>query len=232
MATQVPVTLVNGGGALTPLQIKRACCKAFRDAVTDHCTSPPGSRGDFNDKFFKRLDKVTPHGSDLMKNMVREAPVLAAKAAGGVSGSAQALAASGNATAQAVHNAYVKESAKLLGGGATSVTAAAALAAGITLKSCFAIGRMFGKAGGVWQFFNGLRAAGFRIGFPDAMIGNQAIEIKGPGDSFRKNQKETFDAASKPNPTIVIDCKSCGANCKNGPVKKLKGKWKTNVGCP
>lgn len=230
MATQVPVTLVNGGGALTPRQIKRACCKAFRNAVKDYCTSPPGSRGDFNEKFFEKLPKVKPHGTDLMNNMVREAPVLARRA-GGMTASVASLASKGNATAQAVQGAYVAESANLIAG-SSSITAAAAATAGIAVPNCYSIGAMFSNAGGKWQFFNSLRAAGYRIGFPDAQIGRQAIEIKGPADSFRKNQKETFDSASRPNPTIVIDCKSCNAKCKNGPKSALKGKWKTNVGCP
>ncbi|MEZ4447376.1 MAG: VRR-NUC domain-containing protein [Polyangiaceae bacterium] len=229
MATQVPVNLVNGGGALTPLQIKRAACKAFRQAVDEYCQGAPGSRGDFNDKFFEKLQNVTPHGSTLAQNMAREVPVLAGQAgtaAAGVAGTAANVAAAnpGSAIAQIVHGSYVKSAAAIGGGMGTA-------AAGV-ITSCFSIYRMFGRAGGRWPFFNALRAGGFRIGFPDAMIGNQAIEIKGPGDSFRKNQKETFDAASKPNPTIVVDCKSCNANCKNGPVKKLKGKWKKNRGCP
>jgi hypothetical protein len=228
MATQVPVTLVNGGGALTPLQIKRAACKAFREAVDEYCKSPPGSRGSFNDKFFDKLKDVTPNGADIAKSISREVPMLAGKAGGvasGVAGTAGDLAAAdpGNAAANFVNDQYVKELANLPGG-----------ASGVAgpVGSCFAIGAMFAAAGGKWLFFNALRAAGFRLGFPDGAIGSQAIEIKGPGDSFRKNQKETFDAASKPNPTIVVDCKSCGADCKNGPVKGLKGKWKSNVGCP
>ncbi len=229
MSTQVPVTLVNGGGALTPLQIKRACCKAFRQAVDEYCQGAPGSRGNFNDKFFEKLQNVTPHGSSLAQNMAREAPVLAGKAGtamAGTAGTAANVAAAnpGSAVAQVVHNAYVNASAAI---GNVTGTAAAG-----TIANCFSIGRMFGKSGGVWQFFNALRAGGFRIGFPDGLIGSQAVEIKGPADSFRKNQKETFDAASSPNPTIVVDCKSCSANCKNGPTKKLKGKWKKNVGCP
>ena len=234
MATQVPVTLVNGGGALTPLQIKRACCKAFREAVDEVCQGAPGSRGNFNDKFYEKLQGVTPHGSSLAQNMAREVPVLAGQAgtaAAGMAGTAAdvAAAAPSSAVAQNVHNAFVQEAAAV---GNISGTAAPG-----TIANCFSIGAMFASyavkgSRGVFRFFNALRAGGFRLGFPDGMIGTQAVEIKGPGDSFRKNQKETFDAASKPNPTIVIDCQSCGANCKNGPVKKLKGKWKTNVGCP
>lgn len=229
MATQVPVTLVNGGGALTPLQIKRTLCKAFREAVKDYCTAPPGSRGSFNDKFFEKLRNVTPHGANLAGSIAREAPVLAAKTAGMASGSAQALASPSNPVAQALHNAYVQESRAILGS-ATATSVTGAFTGGVA--SCFAIGRVFSHFKGPFRAFNAIRQAGYRLGWPDGMIGEQVIEIKGPADSFRKNQKETFDAVSKPNPPIVVDCKSCGANCKNGPKKKLKGKWKTNLGCP
>lgn len=235
MATQVPVNLVHGGGSLTPLQIKRALCKAFRAAVADYCSAPVGQRGAFNDKYFDHLRNTQPHGAALAANITREVPVLAARAgSGAVGGTAQALASASNPAAQAVHGAHMAALGASPFAGAAAGAVQTGAFAGVTglfgggVRSCFAIGRLFATTGRA--IFGQLAAAGLRLRFPDGMIGNQIIEIKGPADSFRPGQKADYDALSKPNPTMVVDCKSCGASCKNGP--SLAGGWSKNKGCP
>lgn len=228
MATQVPVNLVNGGGALTPLQIKKALCKAFREAVAEHCSNPPGKRGSFNDKFYKKLRNVTPHGRDIAKSCMREVPVLCGKAgtaAAGVAGTAADLAATGNPLANMLNNAFNSVVSGLPSTGVSGLAGAGNVAASFAGTEALA-------ANGPKVFFSTVKGSNFNYSFPDGMIGKQCIEIKGPADSLRPDQKAQYDAVSQPNPTIVVDCKSCGANCKNGPFIKMKGKWKQNVGCP
>lgn len=231
MATQVPVNLVHGGGSLTPKEIHDALCKAFRSAVEEYCKGAVGKRGSFNDKFYEHLRNPATGNPNLAANIAREAPILVARQGStAVGGTAAALAKAGSPAAQAVHGAHVAALGRpplssVLGAGATVITGAAA----VGVRSCLAIGEAF-RTATAWKLFGDVAKEGLRMRFPDGMIGNQCIEIKGPADSFRPDQKADYDSISDPNPTIVVDCESCNVECKNGP--SLAGGWSKKKGCP
>ena len=230
MAVQTPEQLVSGGGGLAASGLKDVMCQAFKDAVDEHCAKPKGKRGSFNNKFYDKLRKLNP---ELAGKIQRETPLIF----GGAAGSGGALASAmtnapgaAGAAANAVMAAHQSGVAALAGSGASAVTGATAnpnIPAGpwgIVGVAAFAtkVGApLFSKVKfGLFQLMN----RGVRIKFPDGLIGNQIIEVKGPGDTMKASQAKDYQAFSKPDPPIVPSCESCGAACVN--------KKTSNGGCP
>jgi hypothetical protein len=112
------------------------------------------------------------------------------------------MAGSVGPVAQALAGSY-QGAASALGAAGGVVTGA--LAVGV--RSCLGIGAMFGKGAANWGI---LRAAGCRLRFPDGMVGNRILEIKGPFDKPRPGQLEDYKTLSGADP-MVADAESCGA---------------------
>ena len=80
-----------------------------------------------------------------------------------------------------------------------------------------------------WQALGGL---GGQLKYPDGLINNQIMEIKGPGDFFKDpTQRQVFNDVSAPNAAIVVNCKSCKAKCENGPPASMSKGARRNAGC-
>lgn len=223
MAVQTPEQLVHGGGGLAASGYKDVICAAFRQAVDDHCSKPKGQRGSFNNKFYNRLNRLNP---ELAGKISREVPVVF----GGAAGSTGALASSltnapgpAGAVANAVLGEYQRGVSAFAGSGASAVT-------GATMNpnipggpwAIVGLAAMEGLRRGA-PVANRLKFAlfrlmnrGIRVKFPDGLIGNQVIEIKGPGDTMSNGQAKDYQAFSKPDPPIVPSCESCApVNCVN-----------------
>jgi hypothetical protein len=220
MATQVPTNIVHAGLGLTEQQVKDLLCEAFRQGVDDYCSqSPPRPLGGFNNYFFRALNNLPPPstqmGQALAGEIVREAPILV----GAVTGTAQAVASAPamagtvGPVAQNLAGSY-QAAAQALGAG-NVVTGAF----GGVVGNCLGIGAMFVRgAPSAWGI---LARAGTRLRFPDGLLGNRIIEIKGPADYYRRPpQRADYQQFCQPNAPFEPDCKSCEAKCENGPLPR------------
>jgi hypothetical protein len=214
-------SIVHAGAPITALNSDHPMCKAFCNAVKGYCRKKLGKRGTFNDYFFKKLARQSP---TLAKEMQREVPFLFKHAAGGpqLLGTAAEVAKNGAGIGQ--------EIAEAMHAVGSPMTGAAVLAKGATgLADAFR-----GSCAAAWKGVTGAGANRFFPKFPDAMRNGQAIEIKGPGDSFRGNQKACYQKISKPHDLLEVDCESCSTEeckCKSGPKPKGMSKKEWNGGC-
>jgi len=229
MATQVPVTLLNAGGGLSPRRVKKYLCKAFRAAVKDYCKKPKNKRGNFNNDFYSKLRgyKRQPFPW-LAQNTLREVPVIAGN---GVAGTAQALMSSPGparqvaAAAQGAYNDFVT----LTLGQTAPITGATAIAVGSSL-GMWKLAQVVLPSGNA--FWHEMGQLGAQLKYPDGLINNQIIEIKGPGDFFKDpTQRQVFNQVSSPNAAIVVNCRSCRAKCQNGPGSAMSAGYRRNKGC-
>ncbi|KYF70860.1 hypothetical protein [Sorangium cellulosum] len=216
---QAPTNVVHAGLGLTEDQTMDLLCQAFRQAVDDYCAAPQGQRGGFNNFFFNSLRNLPPPntqmGQALAGEIVREAPIFV----GAVQGTAQAVAAAptvaGNVgpVAQALAGAYQQAAVGLTGG----MGAVTGMVAG-PVGNCLGIGAMFQRGFARWRV---LAQNGVRLRFPDGLIGNRIVEVKGPADWYRNpRQRADYQAFCAPNAPLEPDCASCDANCENGPLPR------------
>ena len=219
MATQAPANIVHAGLGLTEDQARDLLCQAFRQAVDDYCSTPQGQRGGFNNYFFNSLRNLpapnTQMGQALAGEIAREAPIFV----GAVQGTAEAIArapsmaGSVGPVAQALAGAYQQAAVALTGGmGVVSGMV------GGQVPNCLGVGAMFQGGFARWRI---LGQNGVRLRFPDGLLGNRIIEIKGPADWYRRPaQRADYQVFCAPNAPIEPDCVSCGANCENGPLPR------------
>jgi hypothetical protein len=198
MTPQAAADLLHAGGGLAASSDKDAMCKAFAEAVAEWCAKPKGQRGSFNDVFFDKLKGIDPK---LAGDIMREVPVLMKLAgrAGQVVGAVSEVAKNGSGAAKALAivmaGAYTAISGLGGGGGAADAMRNA-----------------------VYGAFKGVGNRRFYPRFPDGMLRGQVIEVKGPGDYFRKpGQAADYQKISAPKEPIVLSCESCGADCESGP---------------
>ncbi len=228
MATQTPVILLNAGGGLSPRKVKKYLCQAFRAAVKDYCKKPKGKRGSFNNDFYSKLRgyKKSPFPF-LASQLQREVPVLAGN---GFAGTAQTLAAGGgpaSGVAQAAQTAYSDFVTNTLGQ-LSPITGAMPIAIGSSLG----MWTLSSVTVGGTPFWQALGSLGGQLKYPDGLINNQIMEIKGPGDFFKDpTQRQVFNDVSAPNAAIVVNCKSCKAKCENGPPASMSKGARRNAGC-
>ena len=200
-------------------------CEAFKAAAKEWCAKPPGKRGSFNDKFFKKLKRKD---KDLFKRLSPNREAAAIFRNGQFQGMARDLAVKPPAlpvtdlqtVATRMTTAFNSATGNL-NGARQAARLAAWSAQGVNLGSLFAA-LAAAKAAGT-----GIRAAGSALGavlrnsyrtrFFDAMDGGTPVEIKGPGDSYGKGQKQAMKKAANPkNKIIEISCKSCGVKGSSG----------------
>ncbi|MGK3964032.1 hypothetical protein WMF38_07615 [Sorangium sp. So ce118] len=217
---QAPTNVVHAGLGLTEDQTMDLLCQAFRQAVDDYCSAPKGKRGGFNNFFFNSLRNLPPPNTQMGKalagEIVREAPIFV----GAVQGTAQAVAAAptiaGNVgpVAQALAGAYQQAAFRLTGG----MGAVTGMVAG-PVRNSLGIGAMFEKGFARWSV---LAQNGVRLRFPDGLIGNRVVEIKGPADYYRNPaQQADYQAFCAPDAPMEPDCSSCNAtNCVNGKLPR------------
>ena len=223
--TQAPVTVVNAGLGLTDDQIKDLNCEAFKQALKEFCQTPRlRPRGTFNNYFFRALRSLPPPNSNagrtLAEATIREAPIIVGgvlpSAAPAVTGTAQAIAQAPSfagqvgPVAEALAGGYQQAAAGLLGG-AGVVTGLVAR----NVPNCLGIGQMFRtlSPGGprLWQV---LRDAGARLRFPDGLIGNRTLEIKGPHDTYRGAQEADYKSFNDPNSGFEASGAACDAEAE------------------
>ncbi|MEZ4300998.1 MAG: hypothetical protein R3B70_39045 [Polyangiaceae bacterium] len=191
MASPQAVSIMQSTGGALPQQPDAAVmCEAFRKAVDQWCAEEKAGQkhnGDFNDYFFRKLYN-TPGGRSgalgMMRNM-REMAFLNPRAAGAA---ATVLSASGGAVGTAFSG-----SAMTLAAGASS----RGFRWGVILN--------FIKNPACW-------AQGTPM-FPDAMLGNTPVEIKGPKDLLGTKQADKYQKIHPNGDLIVVSCQSCKASC-------------------
>ncbi|MEJ7728289.1 MAG: hypothetical protein WKG00_03660 [Polyangiaceae bacterium] len=207
--TQAPATVIHAGLGITEGEAQRLYCEAFKQALDVYCdpTKCRKPRGIFNNYFFDALKSLPPPntaaGQQLANATLREMPILV----GAVTGTAQAvagapaMAGSVGPVAQALATAHSNAAAAL---GATGGLVTGGL--GGLVRSCLAIGAMLGKGVLNWGI---LRLAGTRLKFPDGMVGNRILEIKGPFDKHKPKQQQAYkDFAGGVDP-MVADMAVC-----------------------
>lgn len=214
MGFQSSAKLISAGGGLNKSGIKTPLCKAFKKAVTEYCSKPKGKRGKFNDTYFKKLKDVD---RQLAGQIRREVPCLMGQ--GALPGvrclwtATSGLTAAGSATA-----AVAGCAGALATGAAAAAKAAVGVGAptGLTRAAAGAMDAIRGRSFSLYNILrtNGAAIPGGKLRFPDGMIGQQVIEVKGPGDGFKdKGQAKDYQKISRPKPPIVPSCESCKANC-------------------
>lgn len=207
MPSNVPKgTIMSGGAGGTSPGSESVMCKAFNEAVEAWC-DPEREKGKgktFNDYYFDALKGQGDAGKALVADITREAPILVnartartLEAAGQLSGSAGKAA---------------RGLAKSLDG----------------LRAMAELGEKSWSAFRWESLIASWRAKGLRgrLRFPDGMMPDGTpIEIKGPGDTPRKNQFRDYKRASPNGEAMEISCESCGNDCASGnkcPPKKKK----------
>lgn len=217
MATQAPTALVNAGLTMPDGQKWELYCRAFTQAAEVFCQRPRlRPRGTFNNYFFDALNNLpapnTQAGRALAAATAREVPCIVGRLVG--------------TAASLVNNPVIGPACRAVAGG----HARAAYMAGGTLLGG-AMGMLSGMSGGVFrnclgigQMFrhvapgvNGWRQVygnGCRLRFPDGMVGNRTLEIKGPFDSYRPGQEEDYQTLNDPNSGFEASAEKCG---KRGP---------------
>lgn len=215
MPAQSPGTLINAGMPGVESQAKDAACAAFAASVDRYCAPAERERRknkyegkdrtpikrfeDFFAEEMKRTGKKTlntgPAPETASLGLSTEEKKCLAKLFA-QSGSASSASASRKAygTMADEHDAQAGPVAS------PGTSPAGGAATAMKLKSKF-----------------GGRFGGGKLVFPDGTIENQAVELKGPGDSedpkgkFNKHQQVKKDAKK-----IVVGCKQCGRDCKKG----------------
>ncbi len=215
MPAQSPGTLINAGMPGVELPAKDAACAAFSAAVDLYCAPDERERRknkyqgkdrtpikDFKDFFKEQLEKgqkkqlqnENPPATESLALTGEEREIalnLLPRSGGGP-------AASASKKSQAMLADDRDASKGSLRGSAASGKTHGATA--IKIKSKF--GDRFG--------------GGTKV-FPDGELQDQAIELKGPGDTedpkgkFNKHQQ-----VKKDEKAIVVSCRSCGQACKKG----------------
>lgn len=178
------------GGALPQQPEASVMCEAFRKAVDQWCAEEANGQkhnGDFNDYFFRKLYNTPGGRSGALGNMrnMREMAFLNPRAAGQA---ATLLSASPGAV------------------GATFAGSAMTLAAGASSRAF--------RWGVILEFIKNPTcwAQGSPM-FPDAMLRNTPVEIKGPNDLLGTKQAEKYQKIDPNGDVIVVSCQSCKASC-------------------
>jgi hypothetical protein len=205
MATQVPVALVNAGLALPADRKQRLICQAFNQAIKVYCQKPKiPNRGKFNEYFFDALNNLNgPNkgaGQALAASIAREAPIISGNVCGLASnfvtnpiiGNACTVATNGYAAAAAaIPGAQFLPSGLLSGATAALVPSSLGVGAARTAWSSI--------------FQNGCH-----ISYPDGLIGNRTLELKGPFDSYRKGQAKANHQFNKHQKGFYGSGQKCG----------------------
>lgn len=212
MTTQVPVTLVNAGLSLPADRKQKLICQAFNQAIKVYCQKPKiANRGKFNEYFFSALNNLNgtnrAGGQALASSIAREVPLISGNVVGlaqnfmtnPVIGAACTVAANGYAAAAALVSGALflptgVANAGLLSGATTGL-----------VPSSLGVGA---ARTAWWQIFKN----GCHISYPDGIIGNRTLEIKGPHDSYRKGQAKANHQFNKHQKGFYASGKKCGTS--------------------
>jgi hypothetical protein len=193
-ATQALSKLQHSGGMLNKIPEKKVLCKAFKQAVKQWCDEKKAGQkhnGDFNDYFFRKL-YGTPGGRLGDVGRMRGLREAVYMNPYGVSGAGAATAV-------------------MVPGAAGAPPVHLAMAAGGN-ASAFR-GSVLGSWGSNW-------ATG-RPMFPDSVLGQTPVEIKGPNDTLSTKQAKKYQKIQGQGKLIVVSCQSCKASCsKTNKCKK------------
>ncbi|WP_437961323.1 hypothetical protein WME76_17910 [Sorangium sp. So ce119] len=218
MTTQVPVALVNAGLALPDDRKQRLFCQAFRQAIKVYCQIPKlPNRGKFNEYFFDALNNLPPPntkaGQALAAATAREVPIISGAVCGLASnfvanpviGTACTVAANAYAAAAAlVPGAQLLPGTTGLGGllsGSTTGLVPSSLGVGLPSST---------GVPGTQTAWHQIFQNGCKITYPDGIVGNRTLELKGPHDKLRKGQAKANHQFNKHKKAFHGDGKKCG----------------------
>ncbi len=200
--------LIAAFGAAALDGTAHALCAAFVSAVAAWCANDPKTKGhDFNNVFFEKLADQNPK---LAESITREAPMLVTKGTADPIGMLVDLQKGVGCSVIEMNMARgILDALTLLTGTAAAV---AGWARSFRMQGINALAREGGKSA-------------YGIKYPDGMMKDgQLLEVKGPKDTFGKQQYEAYDNQSRAKtgkPPLVVSCGSCGADCDNGtPCKR------------
>lgn len=189
-APQAPSILQHTGGALGEQPEKDTMCQAFVGAVEEWCReAAKGVRhaGDFNDYFFAKLQSMPEGCTKAMRSLARSREIACFLPKG-------------------ENEATVLRAA---GGQIGEIFAAAAMTYCASSARCAA-----GFRWSILRLFREEKLFGYgRPFFPDGMLRNTPVEIKGPRDVLLPAQAEKYEKLNGKGRVIVISCQSCKAPC-------------------
>lgn len=234
MKTNTIATVTSAGGAAFVVAPGSVVCDAFTAAVKNWCSKAnqasrkKGSktsdiakrRGKFNDFFYRALAK---RDKALAGSITREAGGLFTKVGRGRTsrylgtiadvakgGGNPPISKSAKASADFMFGVLSKQPGH-------GMTGASGRLGGIADKARGATVGAFKHANTVTP---GMRRSVYTRWQDGTLPNGQNIEIKGPGDKFRKGQMADAQKAGNGQPAIVVSCKKCGLKCSKGCPKK------------
>lgn len=191
---QAGAQIVHAGGVTVSPGGRSTMCRAFKAAAKAWCEDKGNRNGRFNDYFFGALEDTPPNGAALAENMEREVPALVDK--DGEVRLLEDFTGQGGAFGEEMREiADVEEELRdeALRGERT------------------------------WDSYRGaMNCAMYNEGvdakyrYPDAMVDDQVVEIKGPGDEFGDGQLRDYQKINPNKPVLEVSCESCGAACADG----------------
>ncbi len=203
---QAAAKIVHAGGTTVSPGAEGTLCKAFRRAAERWCEDEGKRNGKkFNDYYFEDLKETPPDGKSIGESVEREKTFIASgEGEGRQISSLDDLEAKWSDTDPAFADKFAKLSDTEQG---LQNDAANGLSSYDAIRL-----EMQNEAAGA-GLDTGMGPGASNLRFPDAVLDDQVIEIKGPKDQFQEGQLEDYSRINPHKPVIEVSCQACAAPC-------------------